>query len=75
MNPLNWLAILAIRIYQGSLAKLLRKRGVRCLHYPSCSEYGVMAFRKYGFLKATVQTWGRYRDCNPFSGRPYIDFP
>ena len=34
-----------------------------------------MAFEKYGILKATWKTISRIRDCNPLSGRPYIDYP
>ena len=75
MTSLNRLAIQAICLYQGSLSRVFRRKGVRCLHYPSCSEYGSLAFAKYGFAKAALLTWKRYRDCHPFSGRPYIDFP
>lgn len=75
MKPMNWLAIVAIRFYQGAFSKFLTRRGVRCLHYPSCSQYGIIAFQKHGFFHATLLTWRRFRDCNPFSGRPYIDFP
>jgi putative membrane protein insertion efficiency factor len=75
MRALNWLAILAIRVYQRTLSPALGRRGMCCLHHPSCSEYGVLAYRKYGFVRATLLTWSRYRDCHPFSGRPYVDFP
>jgi len=68
-------AILAIRFYQVAVSPLLRRRGVTCLHFPSCSQYGVLAFQKYGFCKACSLTIGRWRACHPFSGRPYIDFP
>jgi putative component of membrane protein insertase Oxa1/YidC/SpoIIIJ protein YidD len=75
MKPLNWLAILLIQIYQRTLSQRLYQRGVRCLHYPSCSQYAALAYQKYGFLKATQLAWCRYWDCQPFSGRPYIDYP
>lgn len=75
MKLFNRLAILLIRAYQRLVSPRLQRRGRRCLHHPSCSEYGVLAFKKYGFLKATLLTWRRYQDCHPFSDRPYIDFP
>ena len=75
MKPFNRLAIAAIWVYQRTLSRLLYRRGLRCLHHPSCSEYGVLAYRKYGFFRATALTIRRYRDCHPFSDRPYIDFP
>jgi putative membrane protein insertion efficiency factor len=75
MRAMNFLAVVAIRVYQQTLSRVLRRRGVRCLHYPSCSQYGVLAFRKHGFVQAAVLTWRRCRDCQPYSDRPYIDLP
>lgn len=75
MKILNWLAIALIRGYQRIVSRVLNRRGLRCLHYPSCSEYSILAYRKYGFLKATIMTARRYQDCHPFSERPYIDYP
>jgi putative membrane protein insertion efficiency factor len=75
MRLLNQLAILAIGAYQETLSRLLRRRGLRCRYHPTCSQYGVLAYRKYGFLRATVLTWKRYRDCRPGASRPVIDFP
>jgi putative component of membrane protein insertase Oxa1/YidC/SpoIIIJ protein YidD len=65
----------AIRVYQLTASQLLRRAGVRCLHYPSCSEYARMAFNKYPFRAACRLAWQRWRACNPFSGRAYIDWP
>ncbi len=75
MNALNWIAILAIWIYQRTLSRLLYRRGLRCLHHPSCSQYGMLAYKKYKFVKATVLVLKRYQDCHPFSDRPFIDYP
>jgi uncharacterized protein len=69
------LAIIMIRIYQWLVSPIMRRRGVTCLHHPTCSHYGVLAFRKYHFRKALRLTLDRVRDCHPFSGRPYIDYP
>jgi len=70
-KPLNWSLVLVIKLYQ----KTKRRKYAKCMHYPSCSNYGIMAFRKYPFLKAARLTISRYNDCNPFSNRPYIDYP
>lgn len=74
-NVLNQLAIFAIRVYQKTASPILRKQGRRCLHFPTCSEYGILAFQSRCFFRAILLTWRRFQDCNPFSGRPYVDFP
>ncbi len=71
MKIINLLSILFIKIYQKT--KFGRKP--RCLHYPSCSNYAILAFKKYNFITALKKTISRLRDCNPFSNRPYIDYP
>ncbi len=68
-------ATLLICLYRATLSPWLRRKGVTCLHYPTCSEYGLLAFAKYHFRHALFLTWNRVRDCHPFSGRPYIDYP
>jgi uncharacterized protein len=69
------LAIIFIRGYQLLLSPLLQMRGVTCLHHPTCSQYGLLAFSRYNFRDAFRLTVNRWRDCHPFSGRPYIDYP
>ncbi|WP_367182681.1 membrane protein insertion efficiency factor YidD [Chryseobacterium sp.] len=69
--PLNLIAIFLIKIYK----RTKKRKHDRCLHFPSCSEYGFMAFKKYNFFKASIKTISRIRDCNPFSNRQYIDYP
>lgn len=67
--------ILLIRVYQLLISPLLSQSGVRCIHVPSCSNYAVLALRKYSLTTAIKLTIGRLRECHPFSGRPYIDYP
>jgi putative component of membrane protein insertase Oxa1/YidC/SpoIIIJ protein YidD len=71
INPINKLSILAILIYKKTKIRKYDK----CLHYPSCSTYGILAFKKYGTITAIRKTYLRIRDCNPFSNREYIDYP
>ncbi|MFY0631184.1 MAG: membrane protein insertion efficiency factor YidD [Flavobacteriaceae bacterium] len=70
-NPFNFLGTIVIRIYQSTK----RRKYSKCLHYPSCSNYAILALKKYGFIKAVKLSRKRYYDCNPFSHRPYIDYP
>lgn len=42
--------------------------GTNCRYVPSCSEYGLESYRKYGFVKATVKTVWRLMRCNPLNG-------
>lgn len=69
--PLNKTAIILIKIYQKTKVRKYDK----CLHYPSCSNYGLLAFQKYNFFDAMKKTVSRIRDCNPFSNRPFSDYP
>ena len=47
----------------------------QCRFEPSCSEYGLEAFRRYGFLKATAKTTWRLLRCNPWTKGPRTDPP
>ena len=51
-----------------------------CQFYPSCSNYGAGAIKKYGFIKGTIIGSDRITRCNPFAvyyhmelGRPFND--
>lgn len=71
MKIINNLFIFMVKIYQAT--KFNRKP--KCLYYPSCSNYAILAFKKYPFWMALNKTISRVRDCHPFSARPYIDYP
>ena len=38
----------------------------RCKFYPTCSNYAILAYKKYGFIKATFLVIVRICKCNPF---------
>lgn len=38
-----------------------------CRFYPSCSEYGKVAYKKHGVLKGTFLTTYRIARCNPWN--------
>lgn len=45
-----------------------------CRFYPTCSEYAILAIRKYGPLKGSLKAVWRILRCNPFS-KGGIDMP
>ncbi len=64
------IAILLIRFYQKFISKYIL-RGRNCRFYPTCSQYSLEAYSKYGFLKGTYLTIYRILRCNPFSKGGY----
>ncbi|MFQ5471775.1 MAG: membrane protein insertion efficiency factor YidD [Dehalococcoidia bacterium] len=41
--------------------------GSRCRYVPSCSEYGLKSYRRYGFVRATAKTVWRLLRCSPLN--------
>ena len=52
----NILGIVFIEIYQRYASEQIRRQ---CSCMPSCSEYAILAFRKYYWMKAFYLTWRR----------------
>jgi putative component of membrane protein insertase Oxa1/YidC/SpoIIIJ protein YidD len=71
---LNALAIAGISGYQTAVSRGLVRPGC-CLHYPSCSNYAILVFRRYRFLEAARRARARVAECGVASGRPFVDFP
>ncbi len=62
--------LLAIRLYQRYAPENVRGR---CAMTPTCSEYAVLAIRRYGILRGSLMTYRRLRyRCD---GTPTIDYP
>lgn len=57
------LAIYLIRFYQRFISPLKRPS---CRFYPTCSQYSLEAFQKYGFLKGLILSIRRISKCHPF---------
>ena len=68
---LGKIAIKVIQFYQKNISLFLKKNGVECKYYPTCSEYSKQAFEKYGFGKGMVRSIKRSLKCNPFSKGGY----
>ena len=67
---MRFAAIGAIRLYQWLLSPLWAGS---CKYHPSCSQYAVDAYRRYGVLRGTVLAAWRLVRCNPWS-RGGVDY-
>lgn len=59
------IAILLIRFYQRYIARYILT-GKNCRFYPTCSEYSLQAYTKYGFIKGSFLSAKRILKCHPF---------
>jgi putative membrane protein insertion efficiency factor len=58
-----------VHFYQNKAPDHVR---LRCVFEPSCSEYAVLAIKKYGLVIGGVKTIGRLRRCHfPNGGKDY----
>ncbi|NSL51056.1 membrane protein insertion efficiency factor YidD [Calidifontibacillus erzurumensis] len=60
---MRWLFIGIIRFYQKFISPL---KPPTCRFYPSCSNYGLEAFKRFGVLKGSYLTVIRILKCHPF---------
>lgn len=66
--PFIWL----IRFYQYGISPIV---GPKCRFTPTCSSYGLQAFKKYGVWKGLVLTVKRVSRCHPMGGSGYDPLP
>lgn len=66
---LKYILIWFIRVYQRYAKSEIR---LRCCYTPSCSEYAVLALKKYGALIGSFKAIRRLLRCGPPGG---IDYP
>ena len=67
-NPINALFIFFIRFYQLFLSSFFSGN---CRFFPSCSEYSLESFKKFGTIKALKMTFTRLCKCHPFTEGGY----
>ncbi len=72
LSPLSRFAERFIETYKLRVSSDL---GARCRFEPSCSTYGLEAYRRYGFLRATAKTVWRILRCNRWNKGPTADPP
>ena len=63
-KPVSMFFILLIKTYRLCLSPFL---GSNCRFDPTCSEYGIQAFKKHNLIKAFVLIGKRVFRCHPFS--------
>ena len=63
-KPVSMFFILLIKIYSLFLSPFLVSS---CRFDPTCSEYGIQAFKKHNLIKAFVLTTKRVFRCHPFN--------
>jgi putative membrane protein insertion efficiency factor len=57
-----------VRLYQKLLSPVF---GQRCRFYPSCSEYFILAVKKYGAVSGALRGIWRILRCHPFCSGGY----
>lgn len=71
----RWLAKPAIGLIWLYRLTLSRFLGGQCRYVPTCSLYGLEAFRTYGAFRGGWMTLKRIGRCNPFSRGGYDPVP
>ncbi|MET0393074.1 MAG: membrane protein insertion efficiency factor YidD [Chitinophagaceae bacterium] len=64
--------IFLIRVYQRVISPLL---GPKCRYTPTCSQYAVIALKKYGLFKGFWLALKRIGRCHPWGGSGYDPVP
>ncbi|HID09983.1 MAG TPA: membrane protein insertion efficiency factor YidD [Candidatus Latescibacteria bacterium] len=64
--------IFLVRVYQRELSPL---KSPSCRFYPTCSEYAVLALRKYGPIKGLLKSLWRLLRCHPLYRGNLVDLP
>ena len=66
------LAILLIRFYRATISPLFPSC---CRYTPTCSQYGIIAIKRFGFLKGSWLTIKRISRCHPWHEGGYDPVP
>ena len=64
--------IIFIKIYQIFISPVL---GSNCRYYPTCSQYGIIALKKYGIFKGSILAVKRIARCNSLFKGGYDPVP
>ena len=69
---INQFFIFIIRVYQYTISPFLLPH---CRFMPTCSQYSIMAFKKYGLIKGLYLTFRRIARCHCFGKYGYDPLP
>ncbi|XP_060176818.1 UPF0161 protein At3g09310 [Lycium barbarum] len=58
-------ALSMLKFYKREISPIMPRS---CRYVPTCSEYSMIAYKKYGVAKGTVLTAWRLCRCNPLGG-------
>jgi len=72
LKILAYPAILLIRMYQILISPLLPPS---CRFTPTCSQYSLEAFRRFGLIKGFYLSLKRILRCHPWGGSGYDPVP
>ncbi|HRI22430.1 MAG TPA: membrane protein insertion efficiency factor YidD [Panacibacter sp.] len=72
LQILSWPFILLIKFYQHVISPLM---GPKCRFTPTCSQYSLQAFKKYGVFKGFWLSVKRISKCHPWGGSGYDPVP
>jgi hypothetical protein len=64
--------VVAIQLYKSYISPCLPQA---CRFAPSCSQYALEAFTKYGLFKGLYLSFGRLLRCHPFHPGGYDPVP
>ncbi|MFN4122619.1 MAG: membrane protein insertion efficiency factor YidD [Flavobacteriales bacterium] len=67
-----WVFIGIVKFYKAVISPVLP---MSCRYYPTCSEYGIEALRKYGPWKGGWLTIKRIGSCHPWGGHGHDPVP
>ncbi|MCR4416896.1 MAG: membrane protein insertion efficiency factor YidD [Ignavibacteria bacterium] len=65
---MKYVFIYLIKFYQKFISPLFPPS---CRFYPTCSQYSIEAFQKYGVIKGFLKSTWRILRCNPFNKGGY----
>lgn len=65
---LSWVLVAFVRVYQRAIRPVLPPM---CRFWPSCSEYMVLAIRKYGPIRGAWKGARRVCRCHPWNEGGY----
>jgi len=60
---MKYIFIGLIKFYQKAISPF---KPPSCRFYPTCSEYGLEAYKRFGFFKGSYLTIKRLSKCHPF---------
>lgn len=76
---LNKTFIFIIKAYQkivfAFVQIFLPEKSLKCSFYPTCSEYGIQALKKYSFYKAVLLIIKRIYRCHPWQKEHFDPLP